>query len=154
MSRFLKSARRVSLPVLFPMLIAASFTSPAVAQCPWDGAAMCDPSGAPPYSMCFRNLASPKSCQAPVNNAMGTVCAPSSAMTMVFGVAVTQTNTADRAAAYCRWSCTTTVGPTMVTCRVDLADGLPIELMGFSIEDESEGDDSQAEGDAGPGDGE
>ncbi len=140
-----KSSSPRPLFVLLPILIAAGVAAPALAQCPWDGAAMCDPYGSPPYSMCDRNLASAMSCQAPVNNGNGTVCAPASAMTMAFAFSVSQPNTnmTIRSSAFCSWQCTYPA-PTMVTCRIQLLDGLPIELMEFSVEsDEPAGDDRE-----------
>ncbi len=121
----------------------------ALAQCPWDGGAMCDPSGAPPYSRCDRNLASGRSCQTPVNNGNGTVCNPAAANTMVNIFSATQTATANRDSAFCSWQCIATAPPpTMETCRINLLDGLPIELMEFSVggdEPAGDGRDGEAE---------
>ncbi len=117
----------------------------ALAYCPWEGAPDCSP-GTAPFSMCDRNIASGRSCQAPVNNGAGTVCNPAVANMTVFIFSATQTNTnmTIRSAAFCSWQCTTTAPPppTTATCRIDLLDGLPIELMGFSVGgDEPAGDD-------------
>ena len=35
---------------------------------------------------------------------------------------------------YCRWTCRCPAGPTTITVTTDGSDGLPIELMGFTVE--------------------
>ncbi len=147
-----ESASRVSLLVLLPVLIAAGIAGPAAGQCPWEGAAGCTPYGSPPFAMCDRNVASNRSCQAPMNNGAGTICNPSIADTDAIGFFVTQTHTMAtvRSAAFCSWQCTTTVTPpTMVTCRIQLSDGMPIELMDFSVEDDEPAGGVDQEGGAG-----
>ncbi len=146
-----ESASRVSLLVLLPVLIAAGIAGPAAGQCPWEGAPGCVPFGSPPFTMCDRNMASNRNCQAPVNNGAGTICNPSVADTDAIGLSVIQTNTVAtvRSAAFCSWQCTTTsTPPTMVTCRIQLLDGLPIELMDFSVEDDQPAEGKDREGGA------
>ncbi len=140
-----KSSSRVPLLVLLPILV-AGITGTALAYCPWEGAPGCVPSGAPPYSMCDRNVASNVSCQAPMNNGAGTVCVPSIADTSAINFFATQTMAADRAAAFCRWQCTTSGTAGSANCRINLSDGLPVELMEFSVgsdEPDGDGDDRQ-----------
>ncbi len=115
----------------------------AFAQCPWDAAPDCG-TGAPPFSMCDRNLAAAYACQAPVNNGNGTVCNPASAAA-TFILAATQTNAAFQSSAFCSWNCTNGTGS--ATCRINLSDGLPIELMEFSVESSKAGDGQDQEGD-------
>ncbi len=139
-----ESASRVSLLVLLPVLIAAGIAGPAAGQCPWEGAAGCAPYGAPPFTMCDRNLASNYSCQAPVNNGAGTICVPSAADTSAINFFATQTNTmaSVRSAAFCSWSCSGEI------CRIQLSDGMPIELMDFSVEDDQPAEGKDREGGA------
>jgi hypothetical protein len=46
-------------------------------------------------------------------------------------------------AAYCQWDCNGT------TCRIDLVDGLPVELMDFSVESGANSGPDGARGDEG-----
>lgn len=144
-----------ALPLLglLVVLVALGSAGSAAAQCPWDAAALCAPGSSGPYSMCSRGLAYLAGCGAPMNNGMGTSCTPPSAA-MVGDLTATQTNTADQAAAFCSWACTHTGagGSVTTTCRIDLLDGLPVELMEFSIDADAE--DGATAGEKEPGDAE
>ncbi len=120
----------VRLTLTLAILTGLAAASPSMTSCPWEGTdtAMCN-TIAGPFESCFRILTASQPCQVAMNNNMGTVCLPADdmgAMTLF----ASQSNSGLQVDAYCQWQCGGQ------TCRIDLADGLPVELMGFSIEDE------------------
>lgn len=143
-----KSSSPMSLLVLLSVLAALGVAIPASAQCPWDGAPDCG-TGAGPFSMCDRNFATGQSCQPPANNGNGTACNPSASAGGVYILSASQTSTAVQGSAFCSWNCGGEI------CRINLSDGLPVELMEFSIDggepddggdhsDETESDDGSS----------
>lgn len=104
--------------------------------------------------MCDRNLAYAADCGVPVNNGNGTVCTPPSAGAGFFNLAASQPNTVFQNSAFCSWGCTYNTSITG-TCRINLSDGLPVELMGFSVDSSATGGDQgegESEGDEDPAD--
>ena len=123
------------------MLFALAFPIPSWAQCPWNGPAMCTLTTAP-YEECYRSLTATQTCQAPVNAGNGTVCSPAVTTSAVV-LRAYQSATSLQPTAYCDWQCGG------VSCRIQLADGLPVELLEFSIEGGVTQSGESTEGDQG-----
>lgn len=98
----------------------------------------CAPGGGGPYSVCSRIVYPSDACFLDMNNSMGTICAETTLSTsapVVVRLMAVQTMTSLQASAYCEWGCG------VATCRIEMSDGLPVELMEFSVNDaESESD--------------
>ncbi len=119
---------------------------PSASQCPWDGSPDCSPALAP-YASCYRSvdLTAAQGCLTPTNNGMGTVCSPGGPVMGATLLFVSQTAMALRPSAFCQWNCGGEV------CLIRLSDGLPVELMDFSVTEApaDSGDDRPDEADDG-----
>ncbi len=97
------------------------------AQCNWVFAPNCGPGSSGPYQSCSRIVNPSDACNLDSNAGNGTICSDSGAFSGVNLIA-SQTNSAFQASAFCNWGCGAE------DCIVRLSDGLPVELMDFSIE--------------------
>ncbi len=132
-------------PVALPFfgLLAMLLASAAMAApCPWDATVACSP-GAMSFQKCTRALAESVFCGPAMTNGNATACNPTTPAGLT-ALMASQPVTANRASAFCSWDCNfpNTTGDT-ANCRIRLSDGLPVELMEFSIDDDpsADGDD-------------
>ncbi len=141
MSQRLEATRQTAFPTILVWLAVTFFLfgqgSIVLAQCNWAGLPSC--MGAPPpYSMCTRvhtmSITMLPSCTY-MNNGNGTDCDIEGS-----DFKASQSMAGSQASAFCQWSC---YGGTQ-SCRIELSDGLPVELLEFSI-DGGEADATQDE---------
>jgi hypothetical protein len=117
----------------------------ALAQtCNWNGPPDCQPqAGTGPFSSCVRSAVT-NDCLAPTNNGMGTSCFPNVAVRSTTLFSAAQSNTMYQASAFCNWAC---AGGQ--TCRINLSDGLPVDLLDFEV-DQPRRDTAEARSEAEP----
>ncbi len=99
---------------------------------------MCSPGTSGPYQTCSRSVVPTDACNLDASGGMGTSCTDMTPGFFVVLMAV-QTMTANQASAYCEWGCGA------ATCRIELSDGLPVELMEFSVDEPDPDDDADRE---------